>query len=76
MPLPLADVLPFALGHVGQELENDVRNERPGQVPVIAGVQQGHIQHPDFRLYLLGDMPPLLQNFLIVTPQPVDAFDD
>ena len=52
-----ADVLSFALRYMGQEPENDVRDLRPGQVPAMAGVQQGHIQRPDARLYFLGDMP-------------------
>lgn len=38
--------------------------------------EQGHIQHTDVRLSLLGDNPPLLQDFLIVAAQPVDALDN
>lgn len=47
--LPLPDIFPFALGHIGQKLQYNVGNERPGQIPVDAGVQQGHIQHTDVR---------------------------
>ena len=43
-------------------------------VPIsLPGVQQGHIQHHNGRLLLLGDDAPLLQNFLIIAPQTVDA---
>ena len=35
--LPLADELAFCLRHIGEKLQNDVRNQRPGQIPVLSG---------------------------------------
>ena len=47
------------------------------QVKILAppGVQQGHVQHHNVDLFLLGENPPLILNFLIISPQPVDALD-
>ena len=39
--LPLADVLPLRLRNIAEKLENDVGNERSGQIPALPGVQQG-----------------------------------
>ena len=45
------------------------------QVLAPPGVQQWHIQHHDIHPLLPGEVPPLLQNLPIVSPQTVDAFD-
>ena len=70
------DVLPLTLRDIGQKLEHNVSDQRPGQVPVDTGVQQGHIQHTDVGPFLFGDDAPLLQDLFIIASQPVDAFDD
>ena len=42
--LPLADALPLRLRHIGEDLQNEVCDKRPGQIAAMgAGVQQGHI---------------------------------
>ena len=51
--LPLPDELPFRLGHVAQQLQNDVGDQRPGEILVFPGVQQGHVQHHDGRPFSL-----------------------
>lgn len=73
--LPLPDVFPLCLGHIAEQLEYDVRNERPGQVASMPGVQQWHIQHHNGRFLPFCDDAPLLQDFTIAPAQPVAAFD-
>ena len=73
--LPLAVELPLRLRHIGQQLEDDVGDQHAGEIPALAGVQQGHIQHYDSHLLFLGQQPPLLQDLVIVPPQTVDALD-
>ena len=50
--LPLTVKLPLRLGHVAQKLEYDVGDQYPGEIPTLAGIQQGHIQHYDGDLFL------------------------
>lgn len=52
--LPLADQLPLRLGHIAEQLQDDIRDQRPGKVPAFARVQQRHIQHNDLRPPFLG----------------------
>lgn len=73
--LPLADVLPFVLGHKGENLQHQVRDEGAHQVPALPGVQQGHVDDADVRADLLGEHPPLILNLLVIASQPVDAQD-
>ena len=74
--LALADELPLGLGHVAEQLEHNVRNQSPGQVPALPGVQQRHVQHHDGDLLLPGQTGPLLQDLRIIPSQAVDALDD
>ena len=69
------DKFPLCLSHIAQKLEHNVRDQRTGQVPALPGVQQGHIQHDDGRSLGLCDEAPLLQDLLVVPPQPVNALD-
>lgn len=71
-----ADVFPLTFRHIGQKLEYNVCNQRSCQVSIYAGVQKRHIQHFNVRADFLCNHPPLFQNFRIVAPQPVDAFDN
>ena len=73
--LPLADEGSLGFGNVGQQLQNDVCDQGPRQVPVRAGVQEGHIEDYDCGHLLLGDHPPLFQDLVIVPAQPIDGFD-
>ena len=74
--MPLADKFPFRLRHIGEQLQDNVCDQRSGQVSPLAGIQQRHIQNNNGCLLLLGDNAPLLHDFLIIAPQPVDALDD
>ena len=73
--LTLMDELPLCLGHIAEQLQNDVGDQGPGEIPVLPGIQQGHIQHDNGRALLLGDDPPLLQNFVVIPTQAVNALD-
>ena len=52
--------LPLRLGHIAEQLQNNVGDQRPGEIPIILGIQQGHIQHDNGRALLFGNDPPLL----------------
>ena len=67
---------PFRLGHIAQELKNNIGNQHPGEVPALTRIQQGHVQHHNGNLLFLGQQTPLLQNFIVIAPQPVDALYD
>ena len=54
---------------------SDVRDQRSGEISVPPRVKQRHIQHNDCRTLFLCDDAPLLQNFLIVSSETVDALD-
>ena len=58
--LTLADIFPLCLGHIGEELQNNVRNEGADEVVFPAGIQQGHIQHHNVDLFLFRQKAPLL----------------
>ena len=58
--LPLAVKFPLCLCHIAQKLEYDVSNQYSGEIPTLAGVQQGHIQYNDSHLLLFGQYPSLL----------------
>ena len=70
------DELPLRLGHVAQELEHNVRYQRPGQIPALPGIQQRHVQHDNGRPAGFGDVGPLLQDIIVISAQPVNAFDN
>ena len=75
--LPLADIFTLHLGHIAEDLQHQVCDEGPRQVlRLLPGVQQGHIQHHNVDLLLLGDEPPLVLDLPIVAAQPVNRFDD
>lgn len=71
--LPLFDALPLALGHKGQDLQNQIGDEGVHQVFALPRVQQGHIEDADVHPLLLSQHPPLLPHLLVVPAQSVDA---
>ena len=73
--LPLVDELPLRLSHITEQLQNDVGDQRPGEIPIFSGIQQGHIQHDNGRALLFGNDPPLLQNLIVISAQAVNALD-
>ncbi len=73
--LPLPDVCPLVLRHEGEHLQDDVAEKGAHQVLAPAGVEQGHVQHHNVHALLLGENPPLFQNFAVVAPETVDALD-
>ena len=73
--LSLPDELPLRLSHITEQLQNDVGDQRPGEIPIFSGIQQGHIQHHDGCALLLGDDPPLLQNLIVISTQAINALD-
>ena len=73
--LSLPDELPLRLSHITEQLQNDVGDQRPGEIPIFSGIQQGHIQHDNGRALLFGNDPPLLQNLIVISAQPVNALD-
>ncbi len=74
--LSLVNKLTFRLRHITQKLEDDVCNQSSGKISSLSCVQKRHIQYHNGCFFLSGDDAPLLQNFLIVATQPVDALDD
>ena len=73
--LSLPDELPLRLSHITEQLQNDVGDQRPGEIPIFSGIQQGHIQHDNGRALLFGNDPPLLQNLIVISAQAVNALD-
>ena len=73
--LTLMDELPLCLGHIAEQLQDNVGDQGPGEISVLPGIQQGHIQHHDGCALLLGDDPPLLQNLIVISAQAVNALD-
>ena len=47
--LPLADGFPLRLRHVAKKLQHQIGDQRPGEIPIFSGIQQGHIQHDNGR---------------------------
>lgn len=47
--LSLPDELPLRQSHITEQLQNDVGDQRPGEIPIFSGIQQGHIQHDNGR---------------------------
>ena len=54
-------------------MQYQVSDKGAHQVPAVSGIQQGHVNDADVDADLLGQNPPLGQNFLIIAPQAVDA---
>lgn len=50
--LTLTVELSLCLSYIAQKLEYDISNQHPGEIPALAGIQQGHIQHDDGDLLL------------------------
>ena len=73
--LTLPVELPFRLCNIRKKLQNNVRDHHTGQVLALLCVEQRHIQNDDVHLLLLRQEPPLLQNFIVIAPKPVDALD-
>lgn len=73
--LTAADHLALGLGHVAEQIEYDVGNQRAGEVALAAGVQQRHVQHHDGYAPLPREHAPLFHHLGVVAPQPVDALD-
>jgi len=65
----------LVLRHKGQNLQDNIAQKRPHQILSPTGVQQGHIQHDNIHLLLLGQDAPLLQNLTIIAPQTINALD-
>ena len=74
--LPLVNELALELRHIGKQLQDDIRDQRTRQIPAFSRIEQRHIQHHDGRAFFLCNDAPLLQNFLIIAPQTVDALDN
>lgn len=74
-PLTLAYELAFGLGYVAEKLKNYVSDQCPGQVAAIPCIEQGHIQNNDMYLFFFCNHPPLLQNFIVIPAESVDALD-
>lgn len=71
--LPLADVVPFGLSDIAEDLQDQIRDECPGEVLFLfPGVEQRHVQDDDIDLLFLGDDLPLLQDLFIIPSQRVD----
>ena len=73
--LSLPDELPLCLGHIAEQLQDNVGDQGPGEISVLPGIQQGHIQHDNGRALLFGNDPPLLQNLIVISAQAVNALD-
>ena len=75
LPLALADEMSFGFRHVGEKLQEDVRDESTGQIAVLVGIEERHIQNYNGYLLFLGQQPLLIEYFFVVAAQTVDAFD-
>ena len=74
--LPLPYELPLRLRNIRQKLQNDVRDQRSGQVAASPRIQQRHVQHDDGDRFFLRQQPPLLQDLLIISAEAVNALDN
>ena len=64
LPLTFADVFPFGLSDIGENLQNEIGDKGAGQIPFLgACIEQGHDQDKDIGRLFLGDLSPLFQNF-------------
>lgn len=76
LPLALPDVFALRLRHVGEDLQDEVGHKRAGQVaPGLPCVEQRHVEHDDVHALVFRDDAPLVQDLLVIAPQPVDGFD-
>ena len=50
----------LGLGDIGQQLQNNVRNECSDQITALPRIQKRHIQHNNIRSLFLGQNTPLL----------------
>ena len=73
--LTAAYVFAFVLRGEGEDLQNEVGDEGAHKVLALPCVEQGHVEHADIDVKLLGEEPPLLLDLLIVAAQPVNAED-
>ena len=71
--LTLFDQFPFRLCYIGQQLQNNIGNQRSCQVTLLFRVQQRHIQNYERRPFVFCDEPPLFYDFFIIAPQTVNA---
>lgn len=72
--LPLFDEGSLRLGNIAEQLQHDIGNQSSGQIPVFRGIQQRHVQHNDSDA-LFRQLPPGLQDLVIVPSQAVNAHD-
>ena len=56
-------------------MKGQVGDEGADQVLPVPGVQQGHVDDADVRPDVLGQRPPLILDFPVAPPKPVDAQD-
>ena len=73
--LTLMNELPLSLGRIAEQLQNNVGDQRSGEILIFLGIQQVHIQHDNGRALLFGHDPPLLRNLIVIPAQPVNALD-
>lgn len=57
-------------------MENYIRDKGSSQVAAVPGVEEGHVEDHNRRAFLLRDHAPLVEDFIVVPSQAVDAFDD
>ena len=74
-PLRLTDtdIASLVFRHKGKELQDDVAEEGADQILSLQGIQKGHIQDHDIHLLHLHQLPPYLQNLIIVSSQAVNT---
>ncbi len=57
-------------------MKDNVRNQGPSQILSLPRIQKGHVQHHNCNSSLFGQSGPLVQSFLVVPAQAVDALDN
>ena len=71
----LAYIFSLGLGNIGQQLQNNIGNQRSRQITSGLCIQQRHIQYHNINVFFFRQNPPLLQNFLIITSKPINTYD-
>ncbi len=73
--LALPDELSLRLGHIAEQLQDDVRNHLPRQVLCPSGVQQRHVQDGHADPALLGKIGPFsMKNLNVYNPAYLAGF--
>ena len=73
--LALLDRDALILSDEAQQLQNQIADECAEQILIPPCIQQRHIQYNHLNAFFAGDDAPLFLDFLVVSPQPVDALD-